>query len=452
MNFLVKTLLQKKQIEDHSRGKYGFFGLLWTGSRKTAFSHWMIMAIALVPLLLVQQVAQSMIEGIATRIIETDSYHLLFRPYKNELLVEKTVRDVYKDKFKNVEGVTGAYSELRGIGIIKNGNLKTGINIRGIDAELLEDEGFKKYIQVVEGTFDISDPQHVVLGKAIATKIKASIGDSIMILTARAGEGQGKLPRISRLTIAGIVSTGYEELDKVWVFTHIDKAISLIPPDDRYWYIGMKIEDPFSISNGLITRSKQITAEGNAIHHRTKNEILKDGYLSTWYSNNFGKYSLFIDTKNILSMVMFIAVLLAAVTLSSTMSMQVVDMEIDIAMLKGMGANPKRLEQQIFLQGLRYGIIGSLLGCAIGFILTAQVNNIIFAIDAVINGLRYIFGYTNHISILNPEYYLTKIPFRFYPKDMLIVAVNAIILSVLAAWIPARRLRKITPLKLIRLH
>ena len=209
---------------------------------------------------------------------------------------------------------------------------------------------------------------------------------------------------------------------------------------------------PFFIPNELVPRSKKNLRKARDIQATVSAAVIKAGYVANWYSANYNQFALFSDTKSMLSLVMFIAVILAAVTLSSTMSMKVVDMEIDIAMLKGIGAHPKKLERQIFLQGLKYGIIGAFFGVVISLFLTLQVNNIIFIIDGVINIFRYIFGYTNPISILNPEYYLSKIPFYFYPKDMLIVVISAIILTVVAAWIPARKLRKISALKIIRRH
>lgn len=433
-------------------GQYSFFSHLWTGSKKYAVSHWMIMAIALVPLLLVQQVANGMIEGIARRIIETNSYHFLFVPNKTIDLSKKAVRDVYTQKIQSVEGINGAFPEVKGIGIVRKNANKTGISIRGVSGSLLQDASFNTYLRIIEGVATLEHKDDVLLGKAIAESLGASVGDVLLVLTTNADTKQAVLPKISRVKVAGIISTGYEEMDKTWMLTSIKKASTLIPKKEQTWYIGMKIDDPFSIPNELLQRSKKATKYARDVQARVKNEVLKAGYVANWYSANYNQFSLFSDTKNMLSLVMFIAVILAAVTLSSTMSMKVVDMEIDIAMLKGIGAHPKKLERQIFLQGLRYGIIGAFFGASIATLLTFQVNTIIFIIDGIINVFRYVFGYTNPISILNPEYYLTKIPFHFYPKDMLFVVVSAIVLTVIAAWIPARKLRKISALKIIRRH
>ena len=119
MNTIFFSKLFSKCASENNhfgRGKYSFFSHLWTGAKKHAVSHWIIMAIALVPLLLVQQVANGMIEGIARRIIETSSYHFLFVPNKSTDLSRKSVRDIYVHKLQSVEGVEGVFPEVGGIG------------------------------------------------------------------------------------------------------------------------------------------------------------------------------------------------------------------------------------------------------------------------------------------------------------------------------------------------
>lgn len=434
-----------------SKNRYHFFHIMWRSKKYGRVAHWIIVAIALVPLILVQQVTRSMIEGISARIIETDSYHILFQPDDNKTLSDVETREALLSALVLDQDVQSAHVEIRGVGLIRKGNVKSGISIRGISDTLLQDEGFLHYISLIEGTMNFKNKDEVLLGNAVAKKIGASLGDTILMLTTRS-DNISSLPKISRSKVVGIISTGYEELDKTWVITPLAKAQSIIPTIDQQWFIGIKIVDPFIISNELVQRSSQQQEYGNRIMARLSAIILQKGQLYTWYSLNYNRYLLFEETKRLLSLVMMIAVVLAAVTLSSTMSMKVIDMEPDIAMLKGMGASPRLLERQIFLEGLRYGAISSLVGVLVGMLLTFQINGIIYIIDTVINRLRWIIGFTKPISILNPQYYLSGVPFSFYPLDILWVSVFAIVLSVLAAWAPARRLRKISALKIIRRH
>lgn len=430
---------------------YRFFSMLGNSKQYKNSGHWIIMTIALIPLLLVQQVSRGMIEGITERIIETDSYHLLFQPYDENILKDKHSREEIISEIQNIQGIKSSYAEVRGLGIIRKDAIKSGISIRGVSHALLQDEGIKKYIELIEGRLTFEKNNEVILGKAVSEKLRVKTGDQVLILTTRA-DNINSLPKITKNTVVGIVSTGYEELDRSWVLTSVQRATEILSPTEISWYIGIKIDDPFILDNDLVTRSKREREKGQRIVARVEEHVFREGTVSQWYSLNYNRYSLFVDTKKILSLAMMIAVFLAAVTLSSTMSMKIIDMDSDIAILKGIGASSKKLERQVFMQGLRYGIIGSVIGCLVGIMFMAQINNIIFLIDFFINITRSVFGYTNPISILNPQYYLTQIPFRLYLGDMVWIILFTVVLSVLAAWMPVRHLRKISALKIIRQH
>ena len=131
------------------------------------------------------------------------------------------------------------------MGIIRKETNKTGVTIRGISPNLLQDTAFNKYIRIVEGTTKLENKNDVLLGKAVAEKIDASVGDTIKMLTTNTDVKQAVLPKISRVKVVGIISTGYEEMDKTWMLTSIEKASTLIPNRDQKWHIGMKIDDSF---------------------------------------------------------------------------------------------------------------------------------------------------------------------------------------------------------------
>lgn len=433
------------------KSNYSFFSKMWNSTLYHNAAHWIIIAIALIPLLLVQQVSRSMIESISERIIETDSAHFLFTPYEYDMLVDSEDRDAVISDITRTEGITSAFAEVRGIGIIRKGVRKTGMSIRGVPDTLLQDDKFTQYITLIDGTLEMKNVNEIIVGKAIARRLQVAVGDEVLVLTVRSEQLQS-LPKISKNRVAGIVSTGYEELDRNWVFTRVERAVEILAPTEQYWNIGIKIDDPFILANDLVVRPRKERERGERIAARLYQLLYREGSIISWYDLNYRRYHLFENTKQILNLVMMIAVILAAITLSSTMGMKVIDMEIDIAMLKGIGASPKKLERQVFYQGFRYGVIGSVIGSMVSIILLAQINNIIHFIDLVINFVRTFFGFSTPISIFNPQYYVTVIPFRLYFWDLCWVIGFAIFLSVLAAWIPVRNLRKISALKIIRRH
>ncbi len=428
--------------------KYSFFSKIWKSTFTKNSSLWLVIAIAVIPLVMVQQITDNMIEGISLRIIETDSAHINMSLASQST---KAGRDSIRNTLESNPNVLSTYEELRGVGIIKNGNKKLGISLRGVENSFFEEQGVSSYLTLVDGELDLDKKRTVIIGSAVAKNLGLKVGDSALFLTSRLEETDS-LPKISRATVQGIVSTGYEILDRTWVFMNSTQLQRLLLPDDQVWAIGLKISDPFLLENDLIKRSASKQAQGKKILSELEALVFDQGVLYTWYESNKNTFSLFLSTKFLLNMALIIAVILSVITLASAMGMRIVDLEIEIATLKAIGANPAQIEMQIVLKGLWYGFSGSLLGSIVGTILASQINYMVRIVDGGINVFRRILGAQNSISILNPEFYLTNIDFKFYPANFFFVVIMVMVCSSLASWIPSRRVRNISSLKLLRSH
>ena len=427
--------------------RYSFFKKIWATSFTKNSSIWIIIAIAIIPLVMVQQIADSMIEGISRRIIETDSAHV--RVKMNTGIKASTLSN-FTNMLQNESYITFAYKELNGVGILQNKNKKIGVTFRGVTERFFEEQGVNTYLKLVEGSIDLTS-NSIIIGSAISNHLQLFVGDTALFLTTNI-KGEQRLPKISRAKVTGIVSTGYEELDKSWVFMRSDTLTSVLLSQEQIWNIGIKVDDPFIFRNSLVQKNNSYLYRGDRILSEIKKIVANNGNIYTWFELNRNKFSLFLSTKSLLFIAMLIAVILAVITLSSAIGMRVIDLEIEIATLKAIGANPSKLEQQIVLQGLTNSFIGSMVGCIVGTLLASQVNHIVKIIDISVNSIRKLFGFTNFISILNPEFYLTEIKFRLYPTNLIIIILFVLGLSVFASWIPARNVRNIPSLKLLRRH
>ncbi len=428
---------------------YSFFSTLLRSKRSFIVLQISIITISLIPLVLVQQVTKSMVEEISNRIIETSSGHImLLMPSSQENT--KRIKEA-KTILENFSEIQNIFAEISGGGILRHGTQRSGITIRGVEASFFEESGFKKYVHIEEGRLAFENEKSILLGKAAAEKISARVGDAILLLTARSNTPSA-LPKITRFIVSGIVSVGYEELDRAWAFVPFARAKTLFAAIDQNTSLKLKIDDPFSISNPLIKRAAHTTRKSDAFLSTLKKSLANYGIVFSWYERDIQRYTLFVETKYILSAVMIVAVILAAITLSSTMSMRIIDLQTDIAILKALGSPPKKLEQQIFLYGLTSGIISASLGIAGGIAINAMSNTLISWADAAINAVRYIFGKTDTVHLLNAQYYLTHIPFHIYWWDLLPIALLAIVFSIGASYLPARKIRSIPALKIIRNH
>ena len=107
--------------------------------------------LSLIPLVVVLEVANGMIEGITRRFIEIDTYHLQLSLYDD---MDLSRREQLALSFQKVRGVITAFPERQGLGLVKSRNALSGVQIRGIPPELYrEDEAFRRFLKIDSGLF-----------------------------------------------------------------------------------------------------------------------------------------------------------------------------------------------------------------------------------------------------------------------------------------------------------
>lgn len=105
--------------------------------------------------------------------------------------------------------------------------------------------------------------------------------------------------------------------------------------------------------------------------------------------------------------------------------------------------------------GLITGGAGTILGLFVGLLLSASVNGIIAAAEWVLNGagslLSFIKGQPYHsMQLLDPGYYLERIPISPNYIQIITIAVLSIALCELASIVPAIKATRISVQTLVR--
>jgi lipoprotein-releasing system permease protein len=104
----------------------------------------------------------------------------------------------------------------------------------------------------------------------------------------------------------------------------------------------------------------------------------------------------------------------------------------DIAILKSMGARSFSIMKIFVLEGLIIGFIGTFLGI-VGGVLLATLQN------------------TQHIVALPPDvYYISHLLIKITPRDLILVTVSAISISLVATLYPSRQASKLDPAEALR--
>ena len=136
--------------------------------------------------------------------------------------------------------------------------------------------------------------------------------------------------------------------------------------------------------------------------------------------------------KAILFLAIGLIVVVAALNIVSTLILTVTDKIKDIGALTAMGARPYSIASVFVLQGLVIGVVGGVLGLALG-------STAAWWLD------RY------RIIALDPQvYYLTHVPFTLRPIDLIMVAAVVLTVSLLATLYPAFKAAALDPVEALR--
>lgn len=387
-------------------------------------------ALSLIPIVVTLIVADGMIRGITDRYIELGTGHLqLYNSYNSENL------DSFAAELEHVGGVAGYWKERQSLGIVSGTNGKTGVSIRAVDPEFWENEGSKRYLEIVEGSAFLENDREILLGTALAENLGIHVGDTIRLMTARVMSNGNTIPRITPLTVKGIVSSGYRELDAAWCIMTYSMGSQILPADMSNNHLLVKIDRPYEdaerISGELFSR------------------LGPQCWVYTWKELQRSQYSSYESTRQILIFIMALIVMVAAVNVSSATSMLALERQRDIAVLKAFGTSPKSTSGIFLSASLLTGIFGSIFGISLGLIIGRFINEIVHGLEWFLGTVSSIFG-GGQVKILDPGYYLEEIPIIIDWKAIAAICFFTILCSVIASWLPSRRAGKTSPTELLR--
>jgi len=415
--------------------------------------------LSLIPLIVVLQVADGMIAGITARFIEAGSYHVqaIARSEPAEGPLEASMRTL-----AGLPGVELVTRERQGLGLAASGDRRTAVTIRAVEPDIWErDPSLRQYVEITSGTWALA-PGDILVGEYVARELDVRVGDDVRVLTARTLNGGRVLPRTRTFTVRGILSSGYADLDRLWVFVPFADGGRMLPPETSQLLVGLKLTEPLALPNSLFRPSSPeaalIASETLAESRRV---LGSDFRVLTWFESERAKYMSFQTTKDLLVFIMVLIVVVAAVNISSTLVMLVLEKQEEIAVLKSFGASPGGIVRAFVVAGLILGAMGTAVGVGLGMLIAVNINEVLLAIEWLINagvalagavvGLFSSFDPVP-VELLSGDYYLQEIPITIRFADVLLVTCLTLLLATVAAWFPARRAGRVRPLEVLRRH
>ena len=258
----------------------------------------------------------------------------------------------------------------------------------------------------------------VILGKEQAMILGVICGDELKIIspfgTMTPG---GMIPRSKRFEVVGIFDSGMYEYDSSLAYISLANAQQFFNQPDVATEIEVKVEDIYGVKQLSESIEERL---GIAYQVRDWMEMHKNLYAAL----KLEKMAMFV--------ILILIILVAAFNIVGTLIMVVNDKYKDIAILKSMGARSFSIMKIFVLEGLIIGFIGTFLGI-VGGVLLATLQN------------------TYHIVALPPDvYYISHLLIKITPRDLILVIVSAISISLVATLYPSWQASQLDPAEALR--
>jgi lipoprotein-releasing system permease protein len=272
---------------------------------------------------------------------------------------------------------------------------------------------------------DLATSNRIVLGALLADRLAVVPGDSIMVVIPGVDALGVPTPRLQEFEVAGLFEVGAQESDAVIAFTNIEAARALAGSDARASALRVKFT--------AVLQAPQLAQSLRA-------QVPTGFEVRDWTQDHANYFRAIRIEKTMMSLMLGLIVAIAAFNLVSMLVMVVNDKRTDIAILRTLGASAQTVKKIFLVQGLVIGWAGVVVGVAAGVLLARDAQSIMASLE------RW-FGFEFMDSSV---YYVTQLPSEIRPPQIAMIAVLALVLSLLAAWWPARRAAWVAPADALR--
>ncbi len=297
------------------------------------------------------------------------------------------------------------------------------------EAAAIEDEeageGLLGAIGALGKVEDGEPPAEVVVGSELAARTGLlRVGDEGWIVTgeqtSQDTQGVHLRPRARRVRVAGVFRSGLYEYDSSWVYLSLADAMQLESGGEAAGLASL-----ISIETADIYRARETAA-------RVRSSLGAEFKTVDWQEANAPLFAALQLERRTVALIIALVMFVAALNITTTLALVVVERRADIAILGAMGARARSIMLVFVCEGAIIGATGAFLGVALG-------------LAACFLGDRY-----RLVSLPADVYSLSAIPFHPRARDVVLAASAAILVSLLATVYPARSAARLRPAEALR--
>jgi lipoprotein-releasing system permease protein len=287
-----------------------------------------------------------------------------------------------------------------GAGFAVRGEARKAVAITGIEPQTYLGI-IDLSVRLVRGSYRVGGSD-ALIGVELARQLGLSVGDKLRLLTTE--------KRTVVLNVTGVFDLENKDANERWVVLALAVAQNLLDIPGGVTEVDAVVANVFDAREvaAKVSRRTGLSAE-------------------SWMDRNAQLLVALSSQDSSSKTIQFFVVLAVALGIASVLFVSVVQKSREIGILKAFGTSTRTVLRVFLLQGLIVGVVGSLLGCALGA------------------GLSLLF----RGAVVGPDGRPT-LPIEVPAELLLGASVVAIASSVLAGYLPARRAARLDPAVVIR--
>lgn len=316
-------------------------------------------------------------------------------------------------RLRSLKGVKAISLVVEERALLRNGEAQSMINLKGVDDVYGQVTTVPQHM--VSGQFSVgtADKPLLVLGAGIENAVGVQADRNIYPLTVylpRKGEVNLSDPFQSLSTDTVNTSGSFiiqQDFDNKYALTNLQFMKNMLRMDaDAY-------------GAGEIALQPHVNAE--AVQSRLQQLLGKNYTVQTRYEQNQSLYSIMQMEKWVIYAILSLILVVAAFNMIGALTMLVLEKKEDIGVLHAIGAGRNFIKKIFLTEGLLLAVIGGGVGMLLALLIAlAQMK-------------------FHLIPLQGDTFMIAYFPVKLNPWDFLLVGATVLVISLIAAYIPARK-------------
>ncbi|MBP0483388.1 lipoprotein-releasing ABC transporter permease subunit [Sagittula salina] len=329
------------------------------------------------------------------------------------------------DSVRGVPGVTRVAPLVKGQVMATANDSNAGVEVFGIAEDDLRAIPRIADPETGRGALD-AFANGVAIGSGVAQTLGVGLGDKVKLISPNGVKTAfGVSPRVKSYEVAYIFTAGRYDIDRTRIYMPFAEAQLYFDREGVADELEIIVEQPESVER-YVTPIAQAAGAGALIW--------------TWQDASGGFLKALDMEDNVMFVILSVLVLIATMNIVSGLIMLVKNKGRDIGILRTMGLTEGSVMRIFFICGSFTGIIGTVMGVALGCLFAIYI-------DPIFGAVNWLSGGGAWDPSIRGIYFL---PAKLQLADVMSAVVLSLGLSFVVTIFPARRAARLNPVEALR--